>query len=98
MWYRVAADTVVVVHLLFIGFVIFGSFLAWRWPRAAWVHVPVAVYGAMVEFVGFTCPLTPLENDLRRRAGETGNWLKLTPVRGPGARDLPLGGVDLRPE
>lgn len=72
MWYRVAADAVVVVHLLFIGIVIFGSFLAWRWPRAAWVHVPVAVYGAMVEFVGFTCPLTPLENDLRRRAGETG--------------------------
>ena len=72
MWYRAAADTVVVVHLLFIGFVIFGSFLAWRWPRAAWVHVPVAVYGAMVEFVGFTCPLTPLENYLRRRAGETG--------------------------
>src|SRR5262249_18116379 len=72
MWYRVAADVVVVVHLLFIGFVIFGSFLAWRWPRAAWVHVPVAVYGAMVEFVGFTCPLTPLENYLRRRAGERG--------------------------
>jgi hypothetical protein len=70
MWYRVAADAVVVVHLLFIAFVVFGSFLAWRWPRAAWVHVPVAVYGAMVEFVGFTCPLTPLEDYLRRRAGE----------------------------
>lgn len=72
MWYRVAADAVVVGHLLFIGFVIFGSFLALRWPRFAYVHVPVAVYGAMVEFVGFTCPLTPLENHLRRRAGESG--------------------------
>jgi len=71
MGYRVAADAVVVVHLLFIGFVIFGSFLAWRWPKVAWVHIPVAVYGALVEFIGFTCPLTPLENYLRQRAGES---------------------------
>ena len=67
-----AADAVVVVHLLFIGLVVSGSFLTWRWPKVAWVHVPVAVYGALVEFVGFTCPLTPLENYLRHRAGETG--------------------------
>jgi hypothetical protein len=72
VWYRVAADGVVVVHLLFISFVVFGSFLTWRWPKMAWVHVPVAVYGALVEFIGFTCPLTPLENYLRHRAGETG--------------------------
>ena len=72
MWYRVAADAVVVIHLLFIGFVVFGAFLTWRWPKVAWVHVPVAVYGALVEFIGFTCPLTPLENYLRHRAGETG--------------------------
>jgi hypothetical protein len=70
--YRVAADAVVVIHLLFISFVVFGSFLTWRWPKLAWVHVPVAVYGALVEFIGFTCPLTPLENFLRHRAGETG--------------------------
>jgi Protein of Unknown function (DUF2784) len=68
----VAADAVVVVHLLFIGFVVFGSLLTWRWPNVASVHVPVAVYGALVEFIGFTCPLTPLENYLRHRAGETG--------------------------
>ncbi len=72
MWYRVAADAVVVVHLLFIAFVIGGSLLTWRWPKIAWVHIPVAVYGALVEFVGFTCPLTPLENYLRRRSGESG--------------------------
>jgi hypothetical protein len=72
MGYRLAADVVVGIHLLFIGFVVFGAFLAWRWPRVAWVHVPVAVYGALVEFIGFTCPLTPLENDLRHRAGEAG--------------------------
>ena len=72
MGYLAAADAVAVVHLLFIGFVVFGSFLAWRWPKVAWVHVPVAVYGALLEFIGFTCLLTPLENYLRHRAGETG--------------------------
>jgi Protein of Unknown function (DUF2784) len=72
MWYRAAADLVVVVHLLFIGFVVGGAFLSWRWARVVWVHIPVAVYGALVEFAGFTCPLTLLENDLRQRAGQAG--------------------------
>ena len=72
MWYRVAADVVLVVHLLFIGFVVGGVFLAWRWPRIIWVQLPAMVYGALIEFVGFTCPLTPLQNYLQRRAGEAG--------------------------
>jgi hypothetical protein len=72
MWYRIAADLVLVIHLLFIGFVVGGAFLAWRWPRVIWVHLPAMVYGALVEFVGFTCPLTPLQNYLRRRGGEPG--------------------------
>ena len=69
MWYRVAADVVLVVHLLFIGFVVGGVFLAWRWPRVIWVQLPAMVYGTLIEFVGFTCPLTPLQNYLRRRPG-----------------------------
>lgn len=73
MWYHIAADLVIVVHLLFIGFVVGGVFLAWRWPRVIWAHLPAVVYGALVEFVGFTCPLTLLENDLRRRAGDAGH-------------------------
>jgi hypothetical protein len=72
MWYRAGADVVVVIHLLFICFVVGGAFLTWRWPRVVWVHIPVVVYGALVEFAGFTCPLTLLENNLRRRAGEAG--------------------------
>jgi Protein of Unknown function (DUF2784) len=72
MWYRIAADLVVAVHLLFISFVVGGAFLAWRWPRIIWAHLPAMVYGALVEFSGFTCPLTPLENYLRHRAGEAG--------------------------
>ena len=72
MWYNIAADIVVVVHLLFIGFVVGGVFLAWRWPRIVWLHLPAVVYGALVEFVGFTCPLTLLQNDLLRRGGDAG--------------------------
>jgi len=72
MWYKAAADVLVVIHLLFIGFVVGGVFLAWRWPWIVWVHIPAVIYGALVEFAGFTCPLTLLENDLRRRAGQAG--------------------------
>lgn len=69
---RFLADAVVVVHLAFVVFVLFGGLLALRWPRAAWVHVPCAVYGAAIEIGGWVCPLTPLENVLRRRGGEAG--------------------------
>jgi hypothetical protein len=72
MWYQAGADLVVIVHLLFIGFVVGGVFLAWRWPRVIWAHVPAVAYGALVEFADFTCPLTLLENGLRRRAGRAG--------------------------
>ena len=72
MWYRAGADLVVVVHLLVIGFIVGGVFLTWRWPLVIWVHIPAVTYGALVEFAGFTCPLTLLENDLHQRAGEAG--------------------------
>ena len=72
MPYRAFADLVLVVHLAFVLFVVLGGLLALRWPRVAWVHVPVALYGALIEFAGFVCPLTPLENSLRRRGGEAG--------------------------
>jgi hypothetical protein len=72
MLYRALADVVLTAHLCFVLFVALGGLLALRWPRVALVHVPVALYGAMIEFVGFLCPLTPLENALRRRGGEAG--------------------------
>ena len=72
LWYRAGADVVVVIHLLFIAFVAGGAFLAWGWPSIIWGHVPAVTYGALIEFAGFTCPLTLLENDLRRRAGAAG--------------------------
>ena len=72
MLFRGAADLVLVVHLAFVLFVVLGGLLALRWRRVAWIHVPIALYGAVIEFIGFICPLTPLEVWLRRRGGEVG--------------------------
>jgi hypothetical protein len=72
MRYRLAADAVLLGHLGFVLFVVLGGFLALRWPKLAWAHVPAAVWGAVVEFTGWICPLTPLEVALRRAAGEAG--------------------------
>ena len=72
MLFRGAADLVLLVHLAFVLFVVLGGLLALRWRRGAWVPVPIALYGAAIEFVGFICPLTPLEVSLRRRGGEAG--------------------------
>ncbi len=72
MFYRTLADGILIVHLAFVLFVICGGFLAWRWPRIAWLHIPTALWGAYVEISGRICPLTPLENSLRQRGGETG--------------------------
>jgi hypothetical protein len=70
--YKLAADGVVVLHLAFVAFVVLGGLLVLRWRRVAWVHLPVAFYGALIEVVGFVCPLTPLENRLREAAGQAG--------------------------
>jgi hypothetical protein len=66
------ADLLVVVHLLFIVFVVVGGLLALRWPRVVWAHLPCAAWGALVEFTGWICPLTPLENHLRLLGGHEG--------------------------
>ncbi len=67
-----AADAVLLLHGLFIVFVVGGAALLWRWPRVAWLHLPAALWGAYAELSGTLCPLTPLENHLRRLAGERG--------------------------
>ena len=67
--YAALALLVVVAHLAFVGFAAFGGLLAWRWPRVAWVHLPAAAWAVYVEISGRFCPLTPWENELRRRAG-----------------------------
>jgi hypothetical protein len=72
MWYRLLADSVVLLHLSFVLFVVFGGFFAWRWPRIVWLHLPAAAWGAAVEFTGWICPLTPLEVRLRLKGGDPG--------------------------
>src|SRR4029453_4375483 len=70
MAYRLLADTVLVVHLVFIAFVGLGGLLVLRWPRLAWLHLPAVAWGAWTDFSGRIRPLTPLEVDLRARGGE----------------------------
>jgi hypothetical protein len=70
--YAVLADAVLVAHLAFVLFVVFGGLLAWRWRWIPWLHLPAAAWGVAIEFGGWICPLTPLENDLRALAGEAG--------------------------
>jgi hypothetical protein len=72
MFYRWSADAVILFHGAFVAFVLVGGFLALRWPRLKWIHLPAAVWGVLIEYAGWVCPLTPLENVLRARAGESG--------------------------
>jgi hypothetical protein len=67
-----AADLVVAVHFAFILFVAFGGFLAFKWRRAAWAHIPCALWGVWIEWRGWICPLTPLEQHLRQAGGRAG--------------------------
>ena len=67
---RLLADLVVLAHFAFILFVFAGGFLVLRWRRVAWIHLPAAAWGTLVEIEGWICPLTPLENRFRERAGQ----------------------------
>jgi len=70
MIYGILADIVVLVHAAFVLFAVFGGFLVLRWRRLAWLHIPAVLWAALVEMAGWICPLTPLENLLRHRAGK----------------------------
>ncbi|MBD8528489.1 DUF2784 domain-containing protein [Massilia sp. CFBP 13647] len=69
MFYAAAATLVLLAHLGFVLFVVFGAALVPRWPRLIWLHLPAAAWGIFVEVSGRGCPLTALENLLRLRAG-----------------------------
>lgn len=72
MPFRLLADMVVLLHAAFVLFVILGGLAALRRPRLAWIHLPAAAWGALIEMAGWVCPLTPLENALRHMGGQTG--------------------------
>jgi hypothetical protein len=95
--YQLLADLVLIVHLAFVVFVLCGGLLVLKWRWVAWLHLPAAIWGAVVEFTGWICPLTPLENWLRGQGGETSyrsDFITqyLLPVLYPGdlTRDLQL--------
>jgi hypothetical protein len=71
MLYRLLADLIVIFHLGFVLFAVFGGFLVFKWEKLAWLHVPAFLWAALIEFAGWACPLTPLENKLRELADET---------------------------
>jgi hypothetical protein len=72
MAWRILADLLVVLHLAFAAFVVFGGFLAWKWRWAIFAHLPALAWGFWVETSGQICPLTPLENHFRHLAGQAG--------------------------
>jgi hypothetical protein len=72
MFYRILPDIVFLIHFAFIIFVIFGGFLVLRRRWLLWFHIPCAIWGALIEFAGWICPLTPLENHFRMKGGAAG--------------------------
>lgn len=67
--YNVAADFIVLLHFSFIVFVLIGGLLVFKWRWLIWVHLPAAIWGALIVIVGWICPLTPIENMLRQAGG-----------------------------
>lgn len=72
MLYRIAADGLMLFHLLFILFVLLGGLLVLKWRHLIWWHLPAAAWGFSVEVLHLPCPLTDWENLMRRGAGQTG--------------------------
>jgi hypothetical protein len=72
MLYRLLADLAAFAHFAFVIFVAFGGLLVLRWRKLAWVHLPAAIWGALIEIARWTCPLTPIENFFRNKGGLAG--------------------------
>ena len=72
MVYSYLADLVVLLHALFVLFVLVGGVLVLWKPVISWFHIPAVLWAAGIEFLGWICPLTPLENLLRTRGGDSG--------------------------
>lgn len=89
MCYRLLADCILILHFLFISFVLVGGLLCLVRVSFCWIHLPAVIWGVLVEWFGWICPLTPLENHFRSMASEkgfTGGFVEhyLLPVLYPG--------------
>lgn len=69
MLYQIIADCILLLHFAFIVFVVAGGMLVFKWRWLIWFHIPAAIWGAVVEIMGWICPLTPIENSLRQVGG-----------------------------
>jgi hypothetical protein len=69
IWDRLGADAALLLHFAFVAFAVLGGFLFLAHPVWAWVHVPAVLWSSVVNLADWTCPLTPVEKHLRRRAG-----------------------------
>jgi uncharacterized protein DUF2784 len=72
MRYRILADATAIAHFAFVIFVAFGGLLVLRWRKLAWIHLPAAIWGAVIEIMNWSCPLTTYENLFRVRGGMQG--------------------------
>jgi hypothetical protein len=72
MLYQILAEIVLAIHFLFILYVVLGALLVLKWYWTMIIHIPAAFWGALIMFMGWICPLTPLENRFRRLAGDEG--------------------------
>ena len=71
MPYSLLADLVIILHFLFVIFAVIGALLAFKWRKIIWIHIPVVIWAAYIEFSNQICPLTPLEKSLRMKGGES---------------------------
>ena len=79
-WFLLAADGLLIIHALFIAFVVFGLILiiaglvrGWRWVRNPWfrfIHLGAIGIVVIQAWLNVICPLTIWENNLREKAGE----------------------------
>jgi hypothetical protein len=85
-FYTIVVAVTVAVHFAFVGYGVFGGFLALRWPKTIWLHAPVVIWCVAIEIVDFVCPLTALERWSRERAG-------MAPLPSDGFIDYYITGV-----
>ena len=67
--YGFIADATLVAHFVFVLFAVAGGFLLLLRPGLIWIHVPVVIWSSLINLLGGTCPLTPIENHFRKLAG-----------------------------
>ena len=69
--YEFLASLTLIIHFLFILFVIFGGLLFFFRKWMVLLHIPALFYGVYVELTQLICPLTYLENFLLLKANVT---------------------------